>query len=243
MPTGRVPVKTHILPEAKQEGLYGFIRAQAALGRQTYIICPLVSESERFEAASAQETFDALRKGALSSLRIGLAHGKQSPGEQHENLRAFADGSLDVLVSTTVVEVGVDVPNATVMVVENAERFGLSQLHQLRGRVGRGGAQSYCFLMANPDERLLALASTTDGFEIARKDLEQRGPGEWFGVRQHGAPLLPGAALGADARLFQETRQAILLVLSSEAHALEAEKLREAAKRRFGDALDGVGVS
>ena len=243
MPKGHVPVKTYIVPETKREGLYSFIRTQAASGRQIYIICPLVSESERFEAASAEEMYDTLRKGALSSLRVGLVHGRQNPREQDALLCAFAAGSLDVLVSTTVVEVGVDVPNATVMVIENAERFGLSQLHQLRGRVGRGGAQSYCFLMASPDERLEALVSTADGFEIARKDLEQRGPGEWFGTRQHGAPLLPGAALGADARLLQETQQAIQQVLSCEEFAYEAERLREAARRRFGEALDGIGVN
>lgn len=243
MPKGRVPVKTHILPEAKREGLYGFIREQAALGYQTYIICPLVSESERYEAASAQEMYDALRNGALSQLRVGLAHGRQRPEEQSKILHAFSNGLLDVLVSTTVIEVGVDVPNATIMVIENADRFGLSQLHQLRGRVGRGSRQSYCFLMANPDERLEALSSTTDGFAIAQKDLEQRGPGEWFGTRQHGAPILPGAVLGADMQLLQETQQAVKQVLSCEQQTYEAEQLKESARQRFGALLEKTGVN
>lgn len=241
LPKGRIPVKTRIVPEAKREGLYGFLRAQAAAGHQAYIICPLVEESELMDGASAEETYEALRKGALSSLRIGLVHGRQKPDEKDEVLQAFSKGLLDVLVSTTVVEVGVDVPNATVMVIENADRFGLSQLHQLRGRVGRGAAESYCFLMAVPNERLDALVSTTDGFVIAQKDLEQRGPGEWFGTRQHGAPSMPGAALGADIPLLEETQRAIKLLLGDAARAHEAEQLRLAANERFGEALRGIG--
>lgn len=241
LPPGRTPVKTHIVPETKRAGLYGFLRAQAAAGRQAYIVCPLVEESELSEGVSAEEMYESLRAGPLSSLRLGLVHGRQRSQEKDRTLLSFARGEIDVLVATTVVEVGVDVPNASVMVIEGAERFGLSQLHQLRGRVGRGGAESYCFLMAEPNERLEALVSTGDGFLIAKKDLEQRGPGEWFGTRQHGAPEMPGAALGADVRLLQETQEAVKRLLSDPLRSHEAELMKKAAAERFAGALGEVG--
>ncbi len=243
LPPGRTPVKTHIVPEAKRNGLYGFLRAQASAGRQAYIVCPLVTESEMVEAVSVEQMYETLRTGPLASLRVGLVHGKQKSVEQEEILAWFSRGELDVLVATTVVEVGVDVPNASVMVIENADRFGLSQLHQLRGRVGRGAAESYCFLMAPSNERLDALVSTTDGFVIAQKDLEQRGPGEWFGTRQHGAPEMPGAALGGDVRLLEETQQAIRQLLADPQRAYEAELMREAALTRFGKEIDAIGLN
>lgn len=243
LPPGRTPVRTHIVPEHKRDGMYGFLRAQAAAGKQAYIVCPLVDESETVDAVSAEEMYEALRSGPLASLRVGLIHGRQKLEEKDGTLAAFSGGMLDVLVSTTVIEVGVDVPNATVMVIENADRFGLSQLHQLRGRVGRGGAESYCFLMAQSNERLEALVSTTDGFVIAQKDLEQRGPGEWFGTRQHGAPHLPGASLGGDVRLLEETQQAVRQLLSDPSRHHEAQQLRSAASMRFGKALDEIGMN
>ena len=243
LPPGRSPVKTHIVPEKKRGGMYGFLRAQVAAGRQAYIICPLVEDSDAVDAISAEAMYETLRKGALSTLRLGLVHGRQKPEEKDEILRWFSQGELDVLVSTTVVEVGVDVPNATVMVIENAERFGLSQLHQLRGRVGRGTEESYCFLMGSPSERLDVMVSTTDGFVIAQRDLEQRGPGEWFGTRQHGAPEMPGAALGGDVRLLEETQQAVKQLLKDPLRGHELGALREAASARFGDALEQIGLN
>jgi len=213
LPPGRTPVKTHIVPESKRDGLYDFIRRQAAAGWQTYIVCPLVEESEAIEARSAQETYAELCNGPLSSLRLGLTYGGQDSAEKERTLAAFAAGEIDVLVATTVIEVGVNVPRATVMVIENADRFGLSQLHQLRGRVGRGAQESWCFLLAEPNERLQALCATNDGFEIARKDLELRGPGEFLGTAQHGQSAL--ALLAADGRLIAETQQCL--------HALQQE--------------------
>ena len=242
LPPGRTPVRTHIVPETRREGMYGFLRAQAAQGRQAYIVCPLVEESEALDCASASEMAQALAKGPLQSLRVGLAHGRMRQEEKERALEAFARGETDVLVSTSVVEVGVDVPNATAIVIENADRIGLSQLHQLRGRVGRGAVESYCFLMAPPNERLETLTATTDGFVIAQKDLEQRGPGEWFGTRQHGAPEMPGAALCSDVRLLEETQQAVRALLSDPLRAHEAEQMRRAAQARFGDTED-VGIN
>jgi len=243
LPPGRTPVRTHVVPDGKRDGMYAFLRAQVAAGRQAYIVCPLVSESEEVDAVSAEEMFEALRAGPLSLLELGIVHGRQSAAEKEETLGRFASGSLDVLVATTVVEVGVDVPNATVMVVENADRFGLSQLHQLRGRVGRGAAESYCFLMGQKNERLDALVSTTDGFVIAQKDLEQRGPGEWFGTRQHGAPEMPGAALGGDVLLLEETQRAVRGLLDDPERRFEAEAMREAAERRFGGVTSVVAMN
>lgn len=241
LPAGRQPVKTRVVPEEKREGMYGFIRAQAAAGRQSYIICPLVSESEALDCKSAEETYAELKKGALSTLRLGLVHGKMKPADKDGTLRKFAAGELDVLVSTTVVEVGVDVPNATVMAIENADRFGLSQLHQLRGRVGRGSQESWCFLLAAANERLDALCATNDGFELARMDLEQRGPGEWFGTRQHGAPEMPGAQLGANVLLIEETQRAVKALLADPQRAHEAELMRRAAEARYGRAEEYAG--
>jgi ATP-dependent DNA helicase RecG len=149
-----------------------------------YVVCPLVEESEAIDAQNAQAVYEDLRDRSLRGLRVGLVHGKMKSQEKDAALDAFRRGELDVLVSTTVIEVGVNVPNATVMVVENADRFGLAQLHQLRGRVGRGSQESWCFLMAESNEKLKLMTATNDGFEIARKDLELRGPGDVLGFRQ-----------------------------------------------------------
>ena len=187
MPPGRTPVRTRIVPEEKREGLYAFIRAQAAQGRQTYVVCPLVGEAEMDDTdlrSAAQEQRE-LEK-ALAPLKVGLVHGKMNKAQKEDTLSAFYAGALDVLVATTVIEVGVNVPNATVMVIEGAERFGLAQLHQLRGRVGRGAQESWCFLMAEPNERLKTLVSTNDGFVVAQKDLELRGAGNLLGPQQSG---------------------------------------------------------
>lgn len=243
LPPGRTPVRTHIVPEEKRAGMYGFLKAQVSLGRQAYIVCPLIEDSEAMDAISAEGMMESLQKGPLSALRLGLVHGRQKLEEKDATLSLFAEGKLDVLVATTVIEVGVDVPNASVMVIENADRFGLSQLHQLRGRVGRGAAESYCFLMAERNERLDALVSTTDGFIIAQKDLEQRGPGEWFGTRQHGAPEMPGAALCGDMRLLEETQRAVRELLEDKERWFEAEAIRKAAEARFGKATQGIGMN
>lgn len=235
LPPGRTPVKTHIVPESKREGLYDFIKKQAKEGWQTYIVCPLVEESEAIEAKSAQDVYAELCNGPLSSLRLGLTYGAQDTVEKDQTLTAFSQGELDVLVSTTAIEVGVNVPRATVMVIENADRFGLSQLHQLRGRVGRGAQESWCFLLAEPNERLKALCATNDGFVIARKDLELRGPGEFLGTAQHGQGAF--SLLSGDGRLIAETQQCLKWLKEDPAQAEAWEMIQRSAQVLFRDQL------
>ena len=233
LPPGRTLVKTRIVPEEKREGLYSFIRAQAALGQQTYVVCPLVGEEgmEDAEMRSAAQVAQEL-KTALAPLSVGLVHGRMKKQEKEDILSEFYAGALHVLVATTVIEVGVNVPNATVMVIEGAERFGLAQLHQLRGRVGRGSAESWCFLMGESNERLRTLAATNDGFVIAQKDLELRGPGEFFGARQSGQAMMPALMLSGDGRLLARTREAFLEMLHDPALAQEKNAVMEAALAR-----------
>ena len=196
LPPGRLPVTTRIVPEDKRQDMYGFLRKELEAGRQAYIVCPLVEGNETAEEGikaaigHAQELAD----GPLQGWNVGVTYGTQPAAEKTEALRAFAAGETQVLVATTVIEVGVNVPNASIMIIENADRYGLAQLHQLRGRVGRGTAQSWCFLLSKPNDRLRTLVGTNDGFEVARADLEQRGPGELLGTRQHGESLIPGGA-------------------------------------------------
>lgn len=202
MPEGRIPVKTRFVPENKRQDLYRFLRHEIDSGKQAYIVCPIVEEDEESELHSAKALYESLKKDELSGLRLGLTWGGQKPFEKDKVLHDFADGNYDVLVSTTVIEVGVNNPNATIMVIENAERYGLSQLHQLRGRVGRGKDESWCFLFAEPSERLRIFCSTNDGFIIAQKDMELRGPGDILGTQQSGEP--GNGFLFADMRLLNE---------------------------------------
>ena len=231
LPPGRTPVQTFVVGEDKRQRMYGFVRKLVGEGRQAYIVCPAVEEVEnqkteredfwnittpyqQGEELKAATTYaEYLQTQVFPDLRVGLVHGKMKPREKDAVMTAFAGGELDVLVSTTVIEVGVDVPNAALMVVENADRFGLSQLHQLRGRVGRGRHQSYCVLVTstrNPDSRarLKVLTKTTDGFQIAEEDLKLRGPGDFFGQRQHGLPQLRIADLAGDMRVLKEAQLA-----------------------------------
>ena len=213
LPPGRTPVETYLIHENKRPRLYNFVRKQVALGRQVYIVCPAVSQEDPDGLKAAEQYGHALQTEVFPDLRVGIVHGKQRPKEKQAVMAAFAAGDLDVLVSTTVIEVGVDVPNASLMVIENADRFGLSQLHQLRGRVGRGTHQSYCVLLSdneNPQtrQRLKTLAATTDGFALAEADLKQRGPGDFFGTRQTGLPQLRLATLEGDLTLLQEAQTA-----------------------------------
>lgn len=204
IPPGRTPVRTRIVPESKRHQMYQYIREKAASGEQSYLVCPLVEDSEEDERKSAISLYEELKNGPLQGIRIGLTYGNQEEDRKEAELSAFYRGETKVLVSTTVIEVGMDVPNATTMVVEDADRFGLAQLHQLRGRVGRGNKESWCFLLGQENDRLLALTNTNDGFVIAQKDLEQRGPGEFLGTRQHGRMLSTFGTL--DIRLIEETR-------------------------------------
>jgi ATP-dependent DNA helicase RecG len=194
LPPGRLPVRTIAKPESRRDEIYGFIRSELDAGRQVYVIYPLVEESAKIDLKAATEMADHLAQEIFPQYRVGLLHGRLRPDGKDRVMKAFAAGDLHVLVSTTVVEVGVDVANASVMLVEHAERFGLSQLHQLRGRVGRDRYQSYCCLLYQSPlseearARLKAMTDTTDGFEIAERDLSLRGPGDFFGTRQAGMP-------------------------------------------------------
>ena len=242
LPPGRTPVQTRIVPEAKREGLYGFLRQEVAKGRQAYFVCPLVEESEAVEASPAEVVYEELRTKHLSDLRIELVHGRMKSADKEAALEKFRTGEADILVSTTVIEVGVNVPNATVMVIENAERFGLAQLHQLRGRVGRGDKESWCFLMAEPNQRLRFLCSTNDGFKVAQKDMELRGPGELFGTRQSGELSAGIDTLAGDAELLKQTHD--------EAHAImrdretsESRAVIALAKERFADKLAEIAIN
>ena len=241
LPPGRTPVKTRLVPDEKRPALYGFLRKEVMEGRQVYVVCPLVEESEAIDAQNAQSVYEDLRDNSLIGLRVGLVHGKMKSAEKDAALEAFRKGELDVLVSTTVIEVGVNVPNASVMVVENADRFGLAQLHQLRGRVGRGSQESWCFLMAEPNEKLKLMTATNDGFEIARKDLETRGPGDVLGYRQSG-----GASMGlwqmADGRLLKETHDEARSLLKRP-NSDEAKQVIALAREQLAEKLREVAMN
>ncbi|MGE5576005.1 MAG: ATP-dependent DNA helicase RecG [Syntrophothermus sp.] len=243
LPPGRRPVLTKFVSSGRREKVYAFIKGQVAAGRQAYIIYPLVEETETSQAG-AVEAFDHFRQGAFAGFSLGLLHGRLSPEEKEATMRAFRDGRIQILVATTVVEVGVNVPNATVMVVEEADRFGLAQLHQLRGRVGRGQDQSYCILIADPATpearaRMQAMIETADGFRIAEADLRLRGPGEFFGTRQHGLPELRVADLTRDLEQLVEARKAAFALVQADPDlsSPEHKKLRDALLKRFGERL------
>ena len=219
MPAGRLPIDTFVVGEDKRQRMYGFVRRLVGEGRQVYMVCPTVEENpdagmEGLPDLKAVTTYAKdLAENVFSDLRVAFVHGKMKAKEKEEVMAAFVAGQIDVLVSTTVIEVGVDVPNAALMIVENAERFGLSQLHQLRGRVGRGAHQSYCVLVTasqsdSVKQRLGVMRATNDGFKIAEADLKQRGPGDFFGSRQHGLPQLHVADLAGDMAVLEQARLA-----------------------------------
>ena len=243
LPPGRTPVKTRVVPENKREAMYGFLREEVAKGRQGYVVCPLVEESEMLEdVRSAKETYDDLAHGVLQGLRVGLTWGTQKADDKAAVLSDFAAGKLDVLVSTTVIEVGVNVPNASVMIIENAERYGLSQLHQLRGRVGRGAAESWCFLLAEENDRLRIMTQTNDGFLVAQKDLELRGPGDLMGTRQSGE-MLQGFLLDGDVKLLEEAANCMKKLRTETALIAEREAVEAVALRFYGEKLKQVALN
>ena len=211
LPPGRKPVKTYHAQENMRERIYKFVRKQIQLGFQAYVVCPLVEESEKLDLENATQLASKLQQEIFPDFRIGLIHGRLNSLEKETIMEKFRQGKINVLVSTTVIEVGVNVPNATVMVIENAERFGLAQLHQLRGRIGRGSEQAYCILISDShtpetQARMKIMTKTTNGFLLAEEDLKLRGPGEILGTRQHGFPDLKIANLLKDFKILEQTK-------------------------------------
>ncbi len=247
LPPGRQKVDTFAVDESYRERLNGFIRRLVGEGRQVFVVCPMVEENEELPTPlkSAEEHAAELQK-VFPELRVACVHGRMKPKDKDAVMRAFAAGESDILVSTTVIEVGVDVPNAALMIVENAERFGLSQLHQLRGRVGRGRHKSWCILVSDNDgeetkTRLKAMCETNDGFRIAETDLRLRGPGDFFGSRQHGLPEMHVADLGADLNIMQEAQREANLLLADDPHLARPEHaaLRERVEKLLTQSASG----
>ncbi len=242
LPPGRKPVTTRLVPEHRREDMYRFIGEQAKAGHQAYVVCPLVESSDSLEGVqSAEELYDELR--AMLDVPVGLLHGQMSSAQKEKAAAAFRAGETMVLVATTVIEVGVDVPSATIMAIENADRFGLAQLHQLRGRVGRGDQAAYCFLLSGSggeaaETRLRMLVKTNDGFAIAEKDLEMRGPGQFLGKRQHGLNEFAAASLALDVDALRAAQSAAEEILSGQGVPGASALIARAAEKLAG--MDGV---
>jgi ATP-dependent DNA helicase RecG len=249
LPPGRRPVVTVARGESKRRAIYDFLRKQIGEGRQVYVVCPLVEESEASDLRAATEMAERLQREVFPDRRVGLIHGRLRFQDKERVMREFKDGAVHVLVSTTVIEVGIDVPNASVMLVEHAERFGLSQLHQLRGRVGRGSWKSYCILLAgssseDAQRRIAAMTGTNDGFKIAEVDLELRGPGDFFGTRQSGLPEFRVADLLRDGAMLEEARREAFALVRADPQlaATEHRGLRGALLARWRGKLDLAGI-
>jgi ATP-dependent DNA helicase RecG len=248
MPAGRSPVITRLYFESRRNEAYNFLETELRKGRQVYVVYPLVEESEKSDLKAATEMAAHMQKDIFPHWKIGLLHGRMKGNEKESVMASFKAGEINILVSTTVIEVGVDVPNAAVMVIEHPERFGLAQLHQLRGRVGRGGYQSYCILMgprmfaADARERLTVFSRTNDGFKIAEEDLRLRGPGEFFGTRQSGIPDLRAANIIRDADLLEKARTEAFNLLLRDAQLAQYPKLRELLARKWRGKLGLINV-
>lgn len=247
LPPGRTPVKTVVVGEDKRDGVYRGIVREIELGRQVYVVYPLVDESEKMDLKAATAMFEELRDKIFPQYKIGLLHGKMKASEKEQIMQQFVSGGVQILVSTTVIEVGVDVPNASLMIIEHAERFGLSQLHQLRGRVGRGAEQSYCVLLTNDKktaiakERLGIMEETTDGFRIAEKDLELRGQGEILGTRQSGVQTFKVGNIIRDLEILEAARKEAEIYLTGRRLTQETSRLIEIAKADSRFKLAGIG--
>lgn len=251
MPPGRTPVETRVCRESQRQQVYRVIRDEIERGRQAYVIYPLVEESEKSDLKAATQMAEHLKNDIFPDLKVALLHGRMKPEEKEETMRGFKARETDILVATTVIEVGIDVPNATVMVIEHAERFGLSQLHQLRGRVGRGSEHSRCILVAGERlseegrRRLEVMVETTDGFRIAEADLEIRGPGDFLGTRQAGLPEFRSASILRDGRILEETRQDAFALVAEDPALAQPEHavLRRELVRRWGGRLELAGIA
>ena len=243
LPPGRQPIETIAIEQKRRNEAYeNLVRSEVQKGRQVYVVCPLVEESEKIEATAASELVEELKREFFSDLRVGLLHGKMRPTEKDAIMDDFKNKKLDILVSTTVIEVGVNVPNATLMIIENAERFGLAQLHQLRGRVGRGNHKSYCILIYNSKtevckERMAIMEETTDGFKISQKDLEIRGPGEFFGTRQHGLPELKVANIFKHIKILKQAQLEARYIIGQDRRLQlkENQKIKEEILYKFSE--------
>ncbi len=251
LPPGRQPIETIAIEKSKRDRAYNnLVIREVESGRQVYIVCPLVEESEAIEAKSAVELVEELRAEYFHDLRLGLLHGKMKSSEKDEVMRLFKNKEIDILVSTTVIEVGVNVPNATLMIIENAERFGLAQLHQLRGRVGRGSHKSYCVLIYDSKtdvcrQRMAIMEETNDGFKISEKDLEIRGPGEFFGTRQHGLPELKVANLFKHIKILKLAQQEARYILGEDNNLQLKENmaLKKEIIDKFKDTLKEISLN
>jgi ATP-dependent DNA helicase RecG len=249
LPPGRTPVSTRVISDDRSAEVWEFVRKIVAAGQQAYVVYPVIEENEEKDTGlkAAIKMYDELRKKVFPEWKLGLLHGRMSADEKDDIMRRFKSGELKILVATTVIEVGVDVPNASAMIIEHAERFGLSQMHQLRGRIGRGSAKSYCVLMTGgkiseeAQQRLDTMVATTDGFEVAEKDLELRGPGEFFGTRQAGMPSLRVANLIRDRKLLELAKHEARALLQDATPEISADEKRAAVQylrthwnRRYG---------
>lgn len=246
LPPGRTPVKTVVVGEDKRDGVYRGIEREINLGRQVYIVYPLIDESEKMDLKAATKMYEELRDVIFPQYKVGLLHGKMKGSEKEEIMGRFVRGETNILISTTVIEVGVDVPNASLMIIEHAERFGLSQLHQLRGRVGRGAEQSFCVLLTGDKtavarERLGIMEETTDGFRIAEKDLEIRGQGEILGTRQSGVQTFKIGNIIRDLEILDKARQEAEFYLTQKRLTAETSKLIEVTKADARFRLAGIG--
>lgn len=245
LPPNRKEIKTHVVRKAKEQGLNSFVREQIKMGRQAYIVCPLVEDSEEIEANSVMKMIEVYKNEVFPDLKVEYLHGKMRPKEKDAIMEEFKDGKIDILLSTTVIEVGVNVPNASIMIIENAERFGLAQLHQLRGRVGRGEYESFCFLKCEGKteisrQRMKVMQETNNGFIISEKDLELRGSGEFFGTKQHGLPEFKIANLFEDITILKAVQETALKVINDDPY-LEKEKnsrFKKFVEKRFNERLE-----
>lgn len=249
MPPGRPPIKTLWVPKSKEKTAYDFINGEITKGRQVFVVYPLVEESKVLDVKAAVTEAKRLQKEVFPTMRIGLLHGQMKSDEKDKIMTDFKEKRYDILVSTVIIEVGIDIPNATIMVIEHAERFGLSQLHQLRGRIGRGSEQSYCLLFGNPKsresvERLKIMTKTCNGFEIAEMDFRLRGPGEFFGTRQHGLPELKISNLIKDFPILKQARKDAFEIVSKDPHlTLETHhKIKQKVLETFKDRLELIHI-